>query len=670
MSGIDRHGRRRPRLRLALSLPLLAAASLAGCASIVIHERPILDRSILDRAPARRGGASPGDAESLLEAGMEQDARHPESALVSYRDAALAALPRIPEEGVSTRIDIAASRAAQGTYRRAIEYALETTHREASREGVPWTNVLARAGIGVRGRISLYDATRCDDILPTRRYEVSGFHHELGGGGVGAPVVAHVTRAGTWGGQSSPVAEQVAKVARLGAPDPEVRSVFDSPCERHFPKSLYYAGSVIIRPGGPGEPPAVLELRDPVRECTPRWQIEPGGPNLPLAYDMTVPLAKQFHNNNLNLMGALGVLYPSQYNGNTGIYMIDPYEPGKIPVVLVHGLMSSPEAWDNAMNELRGNPELRSRYQFWLFFYSTGNPILASGARFRKALNEIRDELDPRHADAAFDHMVLIGHSMGGLLSRLAISRSGQELWDTASRVPPDAIQLEPELKELLVSSLIFEPVPTVRRAIFVATPHKGSPLGDEPIGRIASRLITVPKDVLEVRKALLQSNGAQEVSEAFRGKRYATSVSQLSIGNPVLKAINRIPMSEAVAYHSIVGFDGKTPLPAGGDGVVPYLSAHVEGALSELIVSSGHSAQETDDAIAEMHRILALHLEEYDAERSTAATGSPLASRATRPPGATPVRQIPGDPSKRRSLDDRFAGGKGGVPLDLRIIR
>ncbi|QEH32150.1 Alpha/beta hydrolase family protein [Aquisphaera giovannonii] len=669
MPGTDRRQRHPARLRLALSLAVgVATASLGGCASIVIHERPVLDRSARDRGPVPPGGASPGDAESLLQRGMEQDRRHPGLAIVSFRDAALAALPRVAEEGVSTRIDIAAARGAQGTYRRAIEYALEAAHREAAAEGLRWTEVLARAGIGVQGRISLYDATRCDDVLPTRRYEVTGFRHEVGAGGVGAPVVAHVTRAGTWG-QNSAVAEQVARAARLGEPDPEVKAVFAAPCERHFPKSLFYAGSAILRPGGAGEPPAVLEIRDPVRECTPAWRIDPGGPDLPLAYDMTIPLAKQFHVNNLNLLGALGVLYPSQYNGNTGIYMVDPYEPGKIPVVLVHGLMSSPEAWDNAMNELRGDPELRARYQFWLFFYSTGNPILASGARFRKALNELRDELDPTRRDPAFDRMVLIGHSMGGLLSRLAISRSGQQLWDTASKVPPDAVKVEPGLKELLVSSLIFEPVPAVRRVIFVATPHKGSPLGDEPIGRIASRLITVPSDVIQVRRALLESNGG-DVAAEFRGNRYATSVAQLSIGNPVIKAINSIPMSEAVAYHSIVGFDGKTPLPAGGDGVVPYLSAHLDGAMSELIVSSGHSSQETEDAIREMRRILVQHLEEYDAERSALAAGERPTPAPTRPGGSTPVRRALGDPSMRDPSTRVITGGKGGVPLDLRIIR
>ena len=200
-------------------------------------------------------------------------------------------------------------------------------------------------------------------------------------------------------------------------------------------------------------------------------------------------------------------------------------------MVFVHGLMSSPEAWDNAMNDLRGDPELRKRYQFWMFFYSTGNPILASGARFRKSLNDLRAELDPERKDPAFDRMVLIGHSMGGLLSRLAITSSGQTLWNTASRVPPEQIEMDPQLKDLMVQALIFEPVPMVSRVVFVATPHRGSPLGDELVGRLASKMIRVPSDILQIRKTLAQYNGQMNVSEAFRGSRYATSVAQLGIG-------------------------------------------------------------------------------------------------------------------------------------------
>jgi pimeloyl-ACP methyl ester carboxylesterase len=630
---------------LVIALPVV----LSGCASIVIHDRPILDRTSLESASGTR--QAPAEALALVQAGVALDKKHPEWAITYYRDAALQALPHVLSEEISPRLDIDAATGAQGIYRRAIEYTLETAHRQATVEGISWTEFLARAGIGVRGRVGLYEAARWEEALPTRRFEVKGFRHQSGQGGVGAPVVVFLTRSGKW-----------------GEPATETTGALTEPCEVHFPKTLYRAASATLRPGsGAGEPLAVLELHDPVLEPVMSWPAASNAPGLPLAYDMTVPLARQFHVANLNLLGAIGVLYPSEYNGRTGIYLLDPYEPGKIPVVFVHGLMSSPEAWDNAMNDLRGDTELRKRYQFWMFFYSTGNPILSSGARFRKSLNDLRTQLDPDRKDPAFDRMVLIGHSMGGLLSRLAITSSGQTLWNTASKVPPEQIEMDPPLKDLLMQELIFEPVPMVSRVVFVSTPHRGSPLGDELVGRMISKMIRVPNDILQIRKTLAQYNGQVNVSEAFRGSRYATSVAQLGLGNPVLQSINQSPMSEAVPYHSIIGFNGKQPLPAGGDGVVPYTSAHVDGALSELIVSSGHSAEETDEAIVEMRRILTVHYSEYAIQRQALARGEKPPLRITRPPGQTPVRYAltpPPEPPGNNRIADTM------IPPDARVTR
>jgi pimeloyl-ACP methyl ester carboxylesterase len=621
----------------------------SGCASIVIHDRPVFDKNSLETS--FHTTPPPSDALALVQTGVALDKTHPEWALTYYRDAAIKALPYVLNEEFSSRLDIDSATGAQGIYRRAIEYTLETTHRQAMVEGTSWTEFLARAGIGVQGKLGLYEAARWDEVLPTRRFQVQGFRHQSGQGGIGAPVVACLTRSGKW-----------------GETETETTGALTEPCEAHFPKTLYRAASAELRPGvGPGEPVAILELHDPVLDPAMRWRPETGSPAIPLAYDMTVPLARQFHVANLNLLGALGVLFPSEYNGRTGVYLLDPYEPGKIPVVFVHGLMSSPEAWDNAMNDLRGDPELRKRYQFWMFFYSTGNPILASGARFRKSLCDLRAQLDPERKDPAFDRMVLIGHSMGGLLSRLAITSSGQTLWNTASRVPPEQIEMDPQLKDLLLQALIFEPVPMVNRVVFVSTPHRGSPLGDEFVGRLASRMIRVPSDVLQIRKTLAQYNGDVKVSEAFRGTRYATSVAQLGVGNPVLQAIDQLPLSEAVPFHSIVGYNGKEALPAGGDGVVPYMSAHLDGALSELVVSSDHSAEETDTAILEMRRILTVHYNEYALHRQALARGEQPPLRITRPSGQTPIRYALTPPSEQAG-NDRIVAKT--APPDLRIIR
>ncbi len=265
---------------LIIALPVVQS----GCALIVIHDRPVFDQNSVE--PPSSTTPPPPDALALVQAGVALDKKHPEWAITYYRDAALKALPYILGEEFSTKLEIETATGAQGTYRRAIEYALETSHRQALIEGISWTEFLARCGVGVQGRVGLYEAARWEEALPTRRFQVQGFRHQAGRGGIGAPLVMCLTRSGKW-----------------GEPATETTGALTEPCEAHFPKTLYRAASAILRPGSsPGEPLAVLELHDPVLEPAMRWRSEPNAPAIPLAYDMTVPLARQFHVANLNLL--------------------------------------------------------------------------------------------------------------------------------------------------------------------------------------------------------------------------------------------------------------------------------------------------------------------------------------------------------------------------------
>lgn len=631
----------------------LLLGGAGGCAPIVVHTKSTLDRERAEVvATSASSDTATGRAIALLQAGRELERKHPDWAIIYYRDAALAALPAVVAEGVSEDPDPDAELPAQRVYRRAIEYALITVDRRAKERKIPWTMVLEESGVGVSGKSSVYEAAQWQEALPARLYEVKGFHKSIKRGGIGAPVVLYLDRS--------------AERKRLSI---DGGTVLTDPSIRHFPARLYRASSVVIRPGrGSGEPAAVLELHGPIHEPDLMWSPDPEGgvPEMPMASDMTIGLARQFHEGNFNLLGPLAALRPSEFDGRTGIFMGDPYQPGKIPVVFVHGLMSSPAAWANAINELRGDPELRKRYQFWLFFYSTGNPILESAARLRESLIAIRKEFDPEGRDPALDHMVLVGHSMGGLLSRLMVSRSGETLWNSASKAPPDQLDLPPETKQLLMDSMFFEPVPTVSRVVFVATPHRGSPMGDELIGRIASRLIQVPKDVVDIRAAVAKLNGSGSIAAEYKNRRYATSVAQLGVENPVLHVLAELPMKQTVPYHSIVGYNGKEPLPEGGDGIVPYRSAHLDGALTELIVSSDHSAQEKETAIAEMGRILRLHYGEFAADQRVLAAGAEPPPRPARPDGETPIRIAEGPADEPPRAPFTWSS----LPPDLRLIR
>ena len=121
----------------------------------------------------------------------------------------------------------------------------------------------------------------------------------------------------------------------------------------------------------------------------------------------------------------------------------------KIPVVLIHGLWANPWSWARMIESLEADPALRDRYQFWTFGYSTGDPIPIRPL-LRRDLDEVRQKFDPDGSDTAFDRMVLVGHSMGGLLAKMMVQDSGTRLWQLISDRPVDELAGEPADRELL----------------------------------------------------------------------------------------------------------------------------------------------------------------------------------------------------------------------------
>ena len=177
----------------------------------------------------------------------------------------------------------------------------------------------------------------------------------------------------------------------------------------------------------------------------------------------------------------------------TGLSLLRPYQRGKTPVVFVHGLWANPWSWSRMIESLEADSALRDRYQFWTFGYSTGDPLPYSAALLRRDLDEVRRKFDPDGTNAAFDRMVLVGHSMGGLLTKMMVQDSGTRLWRLISDRPVDELAGEPEDRELFRRALIFKPRPEVRRVVFIATPHRGSRVDRGGLERLGSRLIRLP---------------------------------------------------------------------------------------------------------------------------------------------------------------------------------
>jgi pimeloyl-ACP methyl ester carboxylesterase len=291
----------------------------------------------------------------------------------------------------------------------------------------------------------------------------------------------------------------------------------------------------------------------------------------------------------------------------TSLTFTQPYRPGLIPVVLVHGTLSSAGRWADMLNDLENDGRVRDRFQFWFFHYSTGSPIPYSAMLLRDALTDVVAQFDPEGKDPALRQMVVIGHSQGGLLAKMTVIDPGTRIWDTISRRPLADLYVSPETRELLERALFVHRLPFVSRVIFIATPHGGSSTATGLIVRTVSRFVTLPGDVLSAVADLMEGNMDALLLDPRRPD--FGSVYGMRPGSPFLQALAATPIAPGIAAHSIIPVTGAGPGPNASDGVVTYRSAHIDGVESELVIPfAGHSVQGHPLAIEEVRRILLAH--------------------------------------------------------------
>jgi pimeloyl-ACP methyl ester carboxylesterase len=291
----------------------------------------------------------------------------------------------------------------------------------------------------------------------------------------------------------------------------------------------------------------------------------------------------------------------------TGLSLLRSYQRGKIPVVFIHGLWVTPLSWVRMIENLEADTALRGRYQLWTFGYSTGDPLPYTATLLRRDLDEVRRKFDPDRTDTTFDRMVLVGHSMGGLLAKMMVQDSGTRMWRLVSDRPIEDLVGDQADCDLLRSAMIFKPRPEVRRVVFIATPHRGSRVDRGPLGQLGSRLVRLPDPLRAAYGRLIDRNDPGFFTERFR-KGLPTSIDELEWRSPILVGLDELELAPTIKAHSIIA-DRRDPPGAGGsDGLVAYESAHLEGVASESLVSSGHLCQDHPAVIREVRRILAEH--------------------------------------------------------------
>ena len=541
---------------LPLVVAVVTACGLASCAtySKVSERRP---RFI----PFTSGAGPLTNAETGIVKAMQIDRRDPLAALGEYMSAAetaLRQLERSPQDET-----------ARHTYNFTVGRIIATI-RHAKLD--PWTEPLrvpASDGEFVlthkpdsrpQWNPALYDFT------PADQFDVHGTYvtERTTRDGIGAPVVA--------------VGREANKEARA-----------------NFSLSrIYYGVTAIARFDGRR---CVLSFEDPLAVETVRMD----GQIFPLAADFTVPLAVMLASTNPKKLELTRLLNPAKYAETARISRLQPYDPNKIVVLVIHGLMDSPATWTPMLNRLRGYEEIRRNYQFWFYSYPSGYPYPYSAAILRRELDAIEKRFPLRKP------MVVIGHSMGGCISRLLITDTRDKLWIELFKKPPEQVPLSPESRKLFTEALIFQHRPEIGRVIFISAPLRGSELASNWLGRIGSSLVKSPITLLKAGRDVIKITTFR--SGELRLKRIPNSVDTLAPTNRFVLAINTIPITPGIPYHTIMGDRGKGDAPNSSDGVVPYWSSHMDGAKSELIVSSGHAAHQNPMAIEEVRRILTLNV-------------------------------------------------------------
>lgn len=387
------------------------------------------------------------------------------------------------------------------------------------------------------------------------------------------------------------------------------------PTDKFYPPVIATPVTAFLRllpegPPTPGEPlprrKVLLELYDPLAGC----DIVVNGLRVPLESDLTTPLAYFLQQSSLESFAKLGFFTPDRWENQTGLYLTEPYDPHKVPVVFVHGLLSSPSTWSEMLNDLRGTPEIRNNYQFWFYLYPTGQPFWISAAQMRADLREMRAVFDPRRNTATLDQMVLVGHSMGGLVSKLQTVEGGEPYWAAISETPFQLVKASDGMKQKLEETFFFNPNPSVRRVVTIASPHQGSNYANGATQWLSSKLISLPKSMVSGYREFINEN--PDVLRPDMARRASTSIDALSPDNPLLPVLYSAPKPPWVTYHNIVG-DGS----GDGDGIVSLTSARVENAESEKVIHTDHTTiHRHPETILEVRRVLIEHLQQVKREQ------------------------------------------------------
>src|SRR6266705_3372414 len=527
----------------------VVAFVVTGCAQIatVSEKRP---------APLRPSSEADRVATQTIDSALAQEKKQPMVALGGFVAAARDALHQLDRNPANVE--------ARRDYNFAVAR-IFTVVRDAKLD--PWTQPTR---VGANGEFTLtwkrdprpeWDPALYD-LIPADELDFKGTY-----------VKDHVTKEG------------------IGAPLVAKRELTAQQASAFFcPPYIYYSVTATAQFEGSR---CVISVNDPLAAESVRVD----GHTYPLGANFTASYALLLAREKPQKLGFARLLRPQEYAATARVARLEPYNPNKTVVLVIHGLMDTPVTWVPMVNDLRGDVDFRRNYQVWFYSYPSGYPYPYSAVILRQELDAIEKKYPLRKP------MVVVAHSMGGSITHTLLTDAGTTLWLEAFGHSPAQTPMDAKSKHMLEEVLVFEHRRDIGRVVFMSTPHRGSDLARNWIGRIASMIVKTPSKLFAIGQTVRESLTPDPA--ALKLKRLPNSVDTLAPNNRFVVAINKIPITKTIPYHSIIGDRGRGNSPNSSDGVVAYWSSHLDGAKSERIVPCGHGSPLNPQAIAEVHRIL-----------------------------------------------------------------
>ena len=393
------------------------------------------------------------------------------------------------------------------------------------------------------------------------------------------------------------------------------------------------------------------------------------GDNYQLAANFSAGYGLWLAENQLDGVGYLNLLTRRQEASLPKLFMLEPYDPNKRVLIMIHGLASSPATWVNLTNDIFNDDKLRDNYQVWQIFYPTNLPILENRYQIQKLLTATYQQTDPSGQNRASKNSVIISHSMGAIITRMMLSDDNlanklsvledKDLLTNASKREIARSLTQAFGNDELSMRFKLQTLPQVDTAVFLSAPFRGTDYADRWFTRAIRRVIYLPLSVIKTVTDNLATIATQgDLANNPLGALYLQNgASQLSNKSSFIQLTKDININKRITFHSIIAnndsditkglaqmqpngakidlskaleVDNKDnenePLVAAvtvnedisqalterlSDGIVPYTSAHLDGAASETIISGGHSIQANPQTILTLRRILHKQLQQ-----------------------------------------------------------